>query len=445
MKILSYILLLALFVGCSDDYLDVLPKGQAIPENTDQLAEMLNVTADFNGHGGAFNHVTDQVWGASFLMDGIQIAKYTWADYPYDEVTDDPHWNALYQCIGIANFVLENIDTATPGNEYDAAETKSRALFARANAYFVLVNSYAKHYNASTAVSDLGVPILLNFDMQNQEPRATVKQVYDQIFADLEACLDDLPDEVPIRTFQSKAAVYALKARIYLYQQDYDKAATYARQTLDEYSFLYNLNEVEQNHPVLPIAGLRGYNPNGYTSQESVYGMASSEGAHIFYDNDAYNEYADNDFRKKYFAQDPTMIGMPPVGHFYIVNMGYSADAALSVPEAILNYCEALMKKSSPDAATALEYLNTLRANRYETGATFDDSDVLASVMKERKLELRYSAMRWWDMKRLGVTVVREFEGETFTLTPESPNYVFAIPPKVMRLNDKLIQNERGL
>lgn len=445
MKILSYILLLALFVSCSDDYLDVLPKGQAIPENTDQLAEMLNVTSDFNSHGGAFNHVTDQVWGASFLMDGIQIAKYTWADYPYDEVTDDPNWNNCYQTIGIANYVLENIDAATPGNEYDAAETKARALFARANAYFVLVNSYGKHYNASTASTDLGVPILLTYDMENQEPRATVQEVYNQIFTDLEACINDLPDEVPVRTFQSKAAVHALKARIYLYQQEYDKAAQAARSTLDAYSFLYNLNEVEQNHPMLPIAGLRGYNPNAYTSQESIYGMAAGSGAHIFYDNDAYNEYADTDFRKRYFAQDPTMIGMPPVGHFYIVNMGYSADAALSVPEAILNYCEALMKKASPDETTTIEYLNKLRKNRYVEGTTFDDSDVLASVMKERKFELRYSAMRWWDMKRLGVTVVREFEGKTYTLTPESPNYVFAIPPKVMRFNDKLIQNPRGL
>jgi len=445
MKQLSYILLFILFVGCSDDYLDVLPKGQAIPENTDQLNEMLNATMEVNYHGGNFNYSTDQVWGAPFLMSAINIAQYTWADFPFDEVTDDPNWNACYKAIGISNYVLENIDAAKIGNQYDPVETKARALFIRANAYFMLINSYAKHYNETTASSDLGVPILLTYDMTSKEPRSTVEQVYQRIFNDLEACIDGLPEDVEFRSIQSKPAVNALYARIYLYQGKFDLAANYALKAIDGYDFLHDYNTLVLNNPAMPLFGIQGFNASAINNKESIYGHTANEGANIFYDTDALNEYEDSDFRKTLFIQNPELIGMPPLGHLMIVNMGYSADAALTVPEAILNYCEALMMQNSPNETLALEYLNKLRDMRYVSGTTHDDSDVLASVKRERKLELRYSALRWWDMKRWGLSVTREFGGETYTLTAQSPNYVFAIPPKVMQFNELLEQNPRGL
>lgn len=446
MKTLLYILLLTtLFVGCSDDYLDVLPKGQAIPENTDQLAEMLNATDDINNHGANFGYITDQVWLSPTYARDYELKNYIWSDFPYDEITNDDNWNKSYQAIAIASYVINNINEADKGEMYDPVYTKARALFIRANAYFILVNSYAKHYNASTAFADLGVPLILEYDVTQKKPRATVEEVYEQIFSDLDACLDDLVDDVQFRTDQSKAAAYALYTRIYLFQEEYELAADYARMALDAYDYLYDMNNVSEINPGNPGYGLIGFDGNPKSSYESIYGISTQGGAVPWFSTDAYNEYSDSDFRKTFWAQDPVGFYYPDEGHLFIVNKGYAPDASFTVPEAILNYCEALLKKDTPDKVTALTYLNMLRDNRYVTGTIHDDSDLLASVMKERKLEFVCSALRWWDMKRLGVTVTHEWEGQTYTLTPESPNYVFAIPPNVMKHNDLLIQNPRGL
>lgn len=441
MKNLLYFLILILFVSCDDDYLDVLPKGQAIPENTDQLAQMLNDTESINRQGSIQGLMTDQGELPIFFQDEDQIRRMTWGDYPFSEIQDDLHWNRLYQAISVANYVLENIDNLENGDIYDVSETKARAHFIRANSYFNLVFSYAKNWSED-ALKELGVPLTLTFDLTNQLERASIGEVYEQIFSDLQNAEQNVPVTVLHRTDQSRAAVYALYGRIYLYQQKYDLASEYCKKALDDYSFLYNYNDLSVAVPGLAYAGLVGYASSRFNNEECIYAMKADDQFFMFYD-DFLNKHESTDLRIPLFTTDSNILfGFPGT---VASNFGDSFDASLTTPELILNYCEALLKQTQPNELIALQYLSMLQSNRYETGTVIDNSNLLDQLMLERELELRHSALRFYDMKRFGVMASKTFNGETYTIKDDSPNYVLPIPPNVMKLNPKLEQNERGL
>ena len=83
--------------------------------------------------------------------------------------------------------------------------------------FFLLVNVYGKQYDARTAGTDLGVPLMLEGDINKQEARATVAQVYERIFEDLNEALTLLTEDMPrYAHIPGRAAAYALRSRVWL-------------------------------------------------------------------------------------------------------------------------------------------------------------------------------------------------------------------------------------
>jgi hypothetical protein len=96
-----------------------------------------------------------------------------------------------------------------------------------------------------------------------------------------------------------------------------------------------------------------------------------------------------------------------------------------------------------------LEKLNYLLVNRYQKG-TFTPLEGLSGVELikkievERRKELLFRGVRWLDQKRynqdpaLAKTNSRIYLGKEYRLEPGSPRYTFPIPPREIRLNDRL-------
>lgn len=455
MKKIIYLFIIVLFASCSDDFVDILPKGKTIPENTDDLAQLLNFTIDINNGGINFSDMADDIMIPDNKISSTSessLKAYTWQDYMYTDIEPDADWLAYYRIISRANFVLQNIDTYTPGQEFDINYTKGRALFIRANAYFYLVNAYGKHYNVNTASSDLAIPLLLEMDINASEPRSTVQQVYDQIIEDLETALPLLTVTSTHKTWSNKTSAYSLLGRVYLYQQKYQLSQEYSRKALDLYKVLTDYNTFSFLMGNNSASGIAGYDFNKFSNEENIYvqepGIYRSE---MFLSAGLINSYdKTNDLRFRYFISDYSVSGEYLDGLYMGTNSGQVPFSGIRVPEVVLNYCEALMKQSSSDKIVALEYLNMLRQKRFDTSTYSDfvsnDNDaILAEIMLERRRELRLTAFRWFDMKRLGLTASRTVNGKTYTLTGSSNNYVWAIPLYVMALNSKLVQSERGL
>ncbi len=463
MKKIIYAFLVLALVSCGDDYVTLLPYGKTIPENTDDLAQMLNATNDINGGGGNFGSQADDIVIPDFLLPYTSVSgmnAYTWQDFMYQENEQDEDWVTHYKAVSRANFVIQNIDSYTEGSLYDIDDTRGRAHFIRANALFYLVNGYAKHYDAATASTDLGVPMPEAMDINVLTPRSTVQEVYDLIFADLEVALDNLPDNPKHKTFASKVAVHALLGRIYLYQEKYELSAEHSKKSLDLNSTLKDYNEIEyavddgDDDPSTgnPAMGITNFDNNKLSNPENMYvNEKGSFRTELYISNELVDLFDKaNDMRYWYFMSDEDPYGTPvPDGYYIVTNDGQQPWSGVKTPEVLLNYCEALMKQTSPNSTEAVTYLNMLREKRYYA-ATYvpythvDDPTTLAEIMLERRKELRLTAWRWFDMKRLGLSHTRVVNGKSYTIQASSNNYMWAIPLNVIAINP-LEQNPRGL
>ena len=76
------------------------------------------------------------------------------------------------------------------------------------------------------------------------------------------------------------------------------------------------------------------------------------------------------------------------------------------------------------------------------------NSDVLRSVLQERRRELAFRGLRWSDLRRLNrdprfaKTLTRELNGQTYRLEPKSNRYAYPIPINEV-LNNNMEQNPR--
>ena len=461
-RILSLSILLVLLAGC-DKYIDIKEKGKVIPTT---IKDFYQLMSDYDGFifstANAFtgndeikvykDEVSKIFFGADYFANG-----YLWKDYQFINAKDDDRdWNTFYSQIYVCNVVLEKIDGAQGSDEVLRKKAKGEALAQRGYAYFMLANLYGKHYNPASYATDLAVPLYLIPDINVTKPRATVKEVYEQVEKDLTAALDLLPGTPEYNYHPSKAGVHGFLAKVYLYEGKYDLARTHANAALEVTNFLYDYKNYDYIPGAPKFLGLLGF-PNRPTDNQEAVWHKESNSKLIYmvavYMSDAHKAlYVDGD-RRLYFME----IESPPFGANAHGGAIWPKErfwkCGVTTPELYLIRAECNARLSQP--GLAIDDLNTLRVKRFNTGkfVAIDrnqaDLDALKLVLRERRLELFSECWRWFDLKRLNLdprfrqNITRDWGGEIHTLTPESKNYVLAIPKKVMQLNTLLEQNPR--
>lgn len=165
----------------------------------------------------------------------------------YDFTSSDAdifrHWTALYTGIGRANILLANIDNNKSIDEDIRNKIRGETLFLRAYYYFLLVQFYG------------GVPLLLEPTANVNDihkPRATAKEVYEQIVADMEKA-EGLVDNIKTVGFGgrvNKSAVRGILARVYLHMagypvrdvSKYERALFWAKSVIEDTQAAHSLN-----------------------------------------------------------------------------------------------------------------------------------------------------------------------------------------------------------
>ena len=188
------------------------------------------------------------------------------------------YWQSLYEGIGRANNLLENIDNESI--EIDSAkreDIKGQALFLRSYYYFMLVTRFQ------------GVPLVLkslkNADVESlQKERSTGREVYAQILKDMEesATLVKPASEVGTGGRVSKSAVWGMLSRVNLYlagypyneQERYKDAMVYAGKVIDE-----NFHALNPSYQQVFI----NYAQDKYDLKESIWEVEFySDGTGVF-------------------------------------------------------------------------------------------------------------------------------------------------------------------
>lgn len=439
--------------SCSD-FTETTPKGKVIPTTTEDFKGMVVDLINASTAYPLANLSNDDVYNKDKTATSADGKAYFWLENFFLVNEEDYGWNDTYKRIYVMNTAIDNLPSSTEGTETEKAELMAEAKLWRAYMYWMLQSLYAKDYNAQTAATDLSVPLSLHGDLEASLSRATVAEVTAQIWSDLEGSETLLPQKASNDYRPTKGSAYALKARIYFYQHEYDKAAEQARLALQENNTLYDMRTWSFKNEKRPSAGINGRESEYELSPEKLLYLSNyytSILSSTCISDDLLALFEDGDLRFKFYFSNLDRRGnVWEDGRYRFLQY---LDYNLSVPEMMLIEAEALARSND---ASCLDILNKLRetrfaADKYHALTANDGNSLLDMVLDERRRELCISSLRWLDMKRLGAeglytkTLTRELEGTTYTLEPNSKLYVFPIPLQVLSLNSNIVPNDRKI
>jgi len=271
----SILLFAALVIfSCDEEYLEARPTNAI--SSADALATEANMALIINGM-----HRTGYAQSQTVLPGGTAVASTVRAGEQYwvpmgdnlagglihsasannlgwrseaqwishtDEFTNtvDILWYHRYNTILNANSI---INTVAEGNLPMTERLRTivgQAYAYRAYAYLSLVQHYAKGYLIGNPSSDPGVPILFSSDAPFESgPRESVQAVYDQIFSDLDAAIENFEEGSPRPTGSAfhKAdlnadVAWGLRARAALATGRWEEAADAAVKAREDYPLM---------------------------------------------------------------------------------------------------------------------------------------------------------------------------------------------------------------
>ncbi|MFD2033998.1 RagB/SusD family nutrient uptake outer membrane protein [Belliella marina] len=438
MKNLYKLIIVLSLVSC-EDFLDQRPdKSIIVPITLDDYQRLLDNETNVMNEGPAMGMLssdeyftTDDGWRS--LSQAVERNCYIWADDIYEGVgvTD---WRNPYINVFYSNIALEGIENIAVNSENQQQwnNVKGSALFYRSFAFYGLLDVFAPPYNETTASSDLGIHIRLTADVNSPVERATLQDSYIQIINDLDEAitlLDDTPSHI---TRPSKAAAYALLARVYLNQMNYGKALEAAESSIGLKSELIDYNEVD---PDLSL-------PFSIDNKEIVF--RNSMSSYTFYlsnftsvDTSLVKLYDENDLRLKVLFRPSTVIQgrFNFKGHYSGMLGRLFNGITTSEVYLIIAECSARLgqtQKANQSIHTLLE--NRYLKGTYEKNDTIDEDELLKMILDERRKELVFRGVRWTDLRRLNTegrfvfTMTRRLNGNLYTLPPNDVKYTLPIP-----------------
>lgn len=464
MKTVSYVyvILIISILGCKKNFLEVKPSTQLlVPTTLDDFRSLLDNTTALNftsalGHlnSDEYEYVDNAAWKAAGTA--TERNSYIWAKDIFEGEIQRNDWNMPYQSIFYANNVLQGLQKSSIPVDAEFNQIKGWALFVRAYSFYDLVRTFSSSYEESGAKTDLGIPLRLNPEIDENLPRSSVQQTYDQIIADLK-----LSSTLLTTTFQatnrnrpSKVSAYAMLARVYLSMNKYSEAELYSDSTLTLYSKLIDYKSIS-NTAVFPFTNI-----NDETLFSSTQVLASYLSTVTFLNNVAVrispeiiNSYSLNDSRLTVY------FGKTTAGNSYR-RSGYNATTfsftGLATDEIFLIKSECLARRG--EIVAAMDKLNELLIKRWNPEATVPANaylkmtansiqDALNKILFERRKELIWRGLRWSDIKRLnkigaGIQLKRIVNGTEYSLPPNDPRYIMPIPDDEIS-RSKIEQNKR--
>jgi hypothetical protein len=359
---------------------------------------------------------------------------YIWADtkdFYGGQANND--WILAYARILSDNVIIDGITPikTTASTQVAYNNVKGSALFFRSFDFYNLSQQYCKIYKASTANTDLGLPLRVSSNVNVKVGRSSVEQTYNQITADLLQAASLLPETPLYPTRPSKPAAFALLSRIYLSQENYAKALVYADSCLQLQNGLMDFNQLKPSNfdPGIPRFNkevIFHAQLNGYESFDNYVFVVSPSLLQSF---DA------NDLRTSIWFF--TQAGNKSFWGSYVGD-GYSIFGGIATDEMYLNRAECYAR--SGNVTAAMKDLNTLLKTRWKTGTYTDiiaatSDQAMSFIIKERRKELCFRNLRWSDLRRLNseprfqTTLTRTINGQSYTLAPGSTKYVLPLDP----------------
>lgn len=439
-----------MLISCERFLDEKMLKSLTIPTTVEDLDALLKATGKINIlimpsllEMGADNYVIDE--SAYNNLTAFERGNYIWkADIDYQLINVASEWSKTYEIVLIANTVLEYLPKVTGGEERKK-QIKGEALFLRSWCFYNLAQIYCAVFDPNTDNASLGIPLRLNSDLNVGSSRSTVRETYDLILSDLEEATALLPLNSAHVTRPHRVAALALLARVYLSMSDFDNAATASKEALRYAEGLLDYNTIKVDER-LPFERF-----NKETLYYSTTASAQILNPTISYANPALVAmYENDDLRRRAFFT-PAKNGYFTFKGSYDGIISGSHFVGLTTAELYLILAETLVREDKVEEG--VEVLNALLEKRWDKDrfislSITDKEVVLKAILDERRKELVFRGVRWTDIRRLNLdsrfatTLRRTIGGATYTLPPNDPRFIYAIPQDVIRLSG-MPQNQR--
>ncbi len=468
MKKIAILLCAAFAVAACDNFLDIKPKGSTIPEYYDDYAQLFNHHNISKAAPAYPVYLTDdvQLAGGSTLPLNLTAQSeyvrnlYMFSHGPvFPQGGADNFWDQAYTRLYTLNTVINHIMEVSDASEKDKLTLQAEARVARAYEYLSLVGAYAPAYDAATAGTDYGVPIVTTDDIDAvlDYRRNTVAEVYKFIEDDLTAALPHLRD-VAVHAFKpDKTVSNGFLARMYLMQRDYARALGYAEQAVALNDRMVDL-KLYRNHPnpnmnigrIVSIADTdvlypdEGNNPENIYIRYATYTFGVSKQVYASQDLlDTYNKDLPEgavDLRRKLWFVDNRFFDLGNFPGYSLYVPGIKVNLGLNTVENMLTLAECYARRNaSGDLSKAQLLYDRIRGNRIENYASVpfsDAADALEKILDERRREFAMTFYRLIDLKRLNKEEafrkdIVHIADDTYTLPAGDNRYVLPLPPKV--------------
>lgn len=428
--------------SCADSFLDVNPKESVsndlvIVDGATAQTAILGVYSQLQNrlyYGGDGYAAIASLSSGDHIWVGTLNYYNAFPSHTYraDNTLLNNVWYQIFATINGANNVIERVNALPESQITNALKNQyvGEAYFIRALAYFDLARAWGN------------IPLVLKPTVSPTDfvgvKQSTQKQVYQQVLKDLDTAENLLPETVN-RNRATKKTVYALKARVYLYNEEWQKAIDYSSLIIGDSNYelvswstiLNNLNTKESIFELAFNTADQSAHFGSWSSKD--YRNQYAPGPDIF--NDLQN--AANSGDRKLLIQDNSS---PAIRNYFIQKLYWRATGEnptyiLRLSEQYLIRAEAYLKIPTPNPTLSLQDLNKVKTRANATSVNILDPQLLlGAIASERRLEFALEPHRWFDLTRT------KKAGEVLGVT-DSNLWIFPIPFNDLEVDDDLEPN----
>lgn len=421
---------------------------------------------DYDWGYGAIMHIRDVMTEEMAILESNYDHFSAWEHNQYigpNYLSTQFIWTYFWKQVQTANNLIRAVDPESASEaqlEYLGVAHAFRAFtyLDMARMYEFLENDGTSSVNAEgNNVLHLTVPITteeLTEDASRNNPRVSRDEMYKFILEDLDKAEAYLANFArPTKTLPDLAVVYGLKARLYMWVEDYANAKQYARKAIDEsgarptlrdewLSVTNGFNDISvsswmfgstmQKEDDVVKSGI--INWTSWMSAEASYGYAFV-GPMPMVDVSFYKRISDTDFRKLSWkapegsalegqndycdpeagAELPAYVSLkfrPGEGNTSDYKVGSACSYPLMrVEEMYFIEAEAAAQQNPAEGVSLLNsFMQNYRDDAYSCSKSSKE-DVVEEIVFQKRVELWGEGQSFFDIKRLNMPVTRGYTG----------------------------------
>lgn len=443
MKKVLYLLLIAMFTGC--EVLNIEPESKI----SDKLAITDASSLETAVYGTYARLHNNDYYGLTFQSVGYLLGdnvKWTGSydflsQFDANNVRADnsqliPVFAGIYRTINCANQVIRAAETLQ-----DPLLTPQNRKLYKGEAYFIRALSYFDLSRLWGGVQIITEPTLSSLDNLNTR-RSTLAETWNQVLNDLNTA-DTLLPETTNRNRATRKTVYALKARLYLYMNDWTNAGIFASKLIGDsnyelvapYNAFFANNVKNTKESILELA----YSATDQNAHSQWWQPPSNSGRREWAPTDELvnllNDPVTGGNRKSMIARTA------PPGNLWYGNMYYRNPR--TDPAFVLRIAEMYLIRAESRAhlnriTEGLADLNAVRTRAGLSPAAAITSDqLLLAIEQERRLEFAFEPHRWFDLVRTGRL------GDVLGVT-EQGRWVMPIPINEVQASGGMLEQNPG-